>query len=317
MTTRFLPFTRHSVVVAPLWAAPILLSLLAAAAQAQTTDSPFTFSGSLQAGTEYNSNVSVSELESASGESDMAAALDASVDMNWKASERVSVDAGYSLTSRQYDDFDDFDLDMHLLYGDLSYQLDQVTLGTNYYFADAQLGGDDFLTLKQSSLYAGRLFDERFYLRGALNVADKDFDGFEGRDADTQGVSLDAFWFFNQGMSTWVLGYSFDDEDARTPAFAYEADTVRTRYTHRFVWNGRESSVQLGGRAQLRDYIGITPAIGAPRDDKQYVLDARIEVKLMPWLAVIGELERGDYHSRLATADYRENRIGAGFELSF
>jgi hypothetical protein len=284
---------------------------------AQNSGSPFTFSGSLEAGAEYNSNVSVSELESASGESDMAGALDAALDMNWKPAERVTVDAGYSFTSRQYDDFDAFDLDMHLLYGDVSYELDLFTVGANYYFADAQLGGDDFLTLKQRSLYAGKLFDERWYLRAALNFSDKDFDGFGARDASNEGLSLDAFWFFNQGMSTLVAGYAYEDEDTRADQFAYKADTLRTRFTHRFLWNGRESSLQLGGRAQFRDYQGITPDIGIARDDKQYVLDASVEVNLMPWLAVTGKVERGDYRSRLASADYTENRIKAGLKVSF
>lgn len=286
-------------------------------AQAQNTNEPFTVTGSLEAGTEYNSNVSVSELESASGESDMAGAVDAALDMNWKPAERVSVDAGYSFTSRRYDDYDAFDLDMHLLYGDISYEMDLFTVGANYYFADAELGGDDFLTLKQNSLYAGKLFDERWYLRAALNFSDKDFDGFGARDADTEGLSLDAFWFFNQGMSSLVFGYAYDDEDTRANQFAYEADTLRTRFTHRFTVNGRDGNLQVGGRAQFRDYRGITPSLGATRDDKQYVIDARVEVELMPWLAVTGQIERGDYRSRLASADYTENRIGAGLKVSF
>lgn len=317
MKPNSLIFNQKFTVRGSLTASSVLLGFLAAGAFAQSTNNSFTVSGSLEAGTEYNSNVSVSELESASGESDMAGALDAALDMNWKPAERISVDAGYSFTSRQYSDFDAFDLDMHLFYGDVSYELDLITVGANYYYADARLGGDDFLTLKQNSLYAGKLFNDSFYLRGALNRSEKDFDGFGARDADTEGLSMDAFWFFNEGMSTLVLGYAYDDENARSRAFAYESDTLRTRYTHRFSWNGRESSVQLGGRAQFRDYKGVTPEIGVPRDDKQYVLDARLEVKLLPWLAVIGQVERGDYRSRLSSADYTENRVGAGLELSF
>lgn len=295
----------------------LVMASASGAAQAQESSELFSISGSLEAGTEYNSNVSVSEIESASGESDMAAAIDAALDMNWKPSERLSIDAGYSLTSRRYDDFDAFDLDMHLLYGDVSYDFEQFTLGANYYYADAQLGGDDFLTLKQQSLYAGKLLNDSLYLRGALNFSDKDFNNFSARNADSEGVSIDAFWFFNQGQSTVVLGYAYDNEDTRSAAFAYDADTLRTRFTHRFAWNGRESNVQLGGRAQFRDYKGITPSIGRPRDDRQFVVDARVEVKLMPWLSVFGNVERGDYSSRLSSADYTENRIGAGLKLAF
>jgi len=32
---------------------------------------------------------------------------------------------------------------------------------------------------------------------------------------------------------------------------------------------------------------------------------------------VFGNVERGDYSSRLSSADYTENRIGAGLKLAF
>lgn len=290
---------------------------IASGATLAQSNEEFTVSGSLEAGAEYNSNVSVSELESATGESDSAGKLDVGVDANWQASDRVSVDTGYSYSGQRYQDFDAFDLDLHLLYGDISYELDAFSLGSNYYYADANLGGDDFLTLKQYSVYAGKLFAEQWFLRGALNFADKSFNDFTQRDADTEGLSLDAFWFFNQGRSNIVFGYAFDEEDTRDRAFSYDADTVRVRYTHRFTLAGNNTEVRLGTRLQDRSYQAVTPGLGARRDDRQHISDARLQMSLSENLAAAVQLERGDYQSNLNSADYTENRASVTLRLTF
>src|SRR5690606_3552259 len=100
-------------------------------------------------------------------------------------------EGGYSFSKRNYRDVGAFDLDMHLLYGDISYEFDQLTVGSSYYHADADLGSESFLQLGQFSVYAGKLFAGQWYLRGALNFTDKDFDQFTDRDADNEGLSLD------------------------------------------------------------------------------------------------------------------------------
>lgn len=295
----------------------LILAMGATAAGAQNTSAPFTLSGSLEAGTEYTNNVTINEIEAASGESDMSAVVDAALNLNWKPSAELNVDAGYNLSTQRYDDIDVFDLDKHQLYGDVSYDLNQITVGANFYYTDAQLDGGDFYKTRQQSVYAVKALNNNLTLRGALNFGDKDFDWLGARDADTEGVSVDAIWNLNQGQSNLKVGYAYHDEDARVNAFAYDADILHARFTHRFGWNGREANLQLGGQAQFRDYKGITPSIGRTRDDHQYIVDARVEVKLMPWLAVFGNVERVDFRSHLASADYTQNRIGAGLKLDF
>jgi hypothetical protein len=277
----------------------------------------FSVSGSLEAGVEYNSNVSVEELDSAIGASDNAAVIDGSVELSWKPVQKLTVDGGYSYSSRSYREFDQFDLDMHLMYADVSYDFEPLTLGTNYYLADAQLGGDDFLTLKQYSIYAGKLVSDRWFLRGALNFSDKSFDFFSERDSEGEGVGLDTFYFFNEGRSTLVMGVSIDEEVAAANQYSYDARTLRLRYTNRFSLLQKDARIQLGVRAQDRDYLGIDPAIGTRRDDRQLLAEARFELKMNSWLELVTQLERGSYSSNLPSADYNENRAMLGLKLSF
>lgn len=292
------------------------IALMSCAYQASAQDDDFQITGSLGLAGEYNDNVSVSELESATGESDTATAIDGAVDLNWQASQKTNVSAGYSLSSQHYSEFDDFDLDMHLLYADISHDLPFLTVGANHYFADARLGGDEFLTLNQSSIYAGKLINDRWYIRAALNASDKDFTGFSGRNAKTIGASVDTFLFFNQGKSSLLFAWAINDEDAEQSQFAYTSNTFRLRYSHDTTLWGKASEFSAGIRSQVRDYEGITPAIGQTRDDKQLVADIAWNLNLTNHIATVAAFENGNYSSHLPSADYRENRIKLGLEFS-
>lgn len=283
----------------------------------QEQTEPLDFSGAVAAGAEYNDNLSVAELESASGRSDIAATVEANIDVSWQPNERFVAASGYSYSASRYQDIDSYDLDMHLLYADLSYDFDIVTLGSNYYYADAALGGDSFLALNQYSLYAGKLFGSQWYLRGALNFTNKEFDVFDTRDADNDGFGADVYRFFNEGRSNVTLGYTYEDEDTRDPSFDYKADTLRLRLNHRFTLAEKDSRLQLGYRWQNRDYGSITPAINAPRDDSQSVAEARLEVEMVDHVALVGRWQHGAYESKLASADFTDNRFSLAVRVSF
>lgn len=290
---------------------------LAQQAPQQEEEPRFTISGAAELGGVYNSNVSITELESATGQSDTGATAGGELDLGWRPTDRLTADVGYSYDGTFYQDQDEFDLGMHLFYGDLAYQFDHFSLGTNYYYADAALGGNDFLTMEQYSFYGGRLFAEQLFLRAALNAGEKTFDGFSERDADVEGLGLDAFWFFNQGRSSLAAGYHYEDEQARLEQFSYDGHTVRVSYSHRFPVFGRDARLQLGARMEERDYVGVTPAIATRRDDRQRVVDAELELPVSGSLGIVTKLERGDYSSNLASADYTENRVAMSVRYSF
>lgn len=294
---------------------PSLAAVPEAAPQQQRE--ALTVSGSIAAGIEYNDNLTVTELETAAGTGDTAGTFEANADVNWQAGANTAVAAGYSFSGSRYQDIDAFDLDLHLLYADVSHDFAWLSLGANYYFADARLGGDTFLDLNQYSLYAGKLFADTWYLRGALNFTDKQFDVFDVRDADNEGFGVDLYRFFNAGRSSLMLGYAYEDEDTRGPAFDYTADTLRLRLNHRFTLAARDARVLLGYRWQDRDYVNATPAISIPRDDSQRVVEAQLEVDVMQNLALTAGWEYGDYDSRLSSADFTANRVAMAMRLSF
>lgn len=294
-------------------------------------------SGSVELGAEYSSNVNISEVEAATGSADTAGVFDAGLNLTWQPNERWRGEAGYSYNTKRYQEADAFNMDIHLAFGDISYEFDFATLGMNYYHAQANLAGSSFMTLGQFSTYTGKLFGDHWYLRGAVNLTDKSFDQLEGRDASNKGLALDNFWFFNQGRSNFLLGLNLEQESAQDPNFDYSAYTLRVRYSHRWTAFGRSARFHLGLRHQNRDYRQVTPepansnpvngirelpipdpgSLDERRQDRRLQVDTRLQIALSESLALIGRVELGNYQSNLESADYRDNRASVAIKWSF
>lgn len=286
----------------------------------------FSHSAYVQLGGEYSSNLQIEELEWASDESDAGMLVEGGIEASWQPRDRWRIDGGYQYSGSHYRDMDRLDLSSHMLYTDGSYDLDLMTVGGNYYFTDASLDGEGFLRLHEVSLYMGRMLEDDWYVRAALNFADKDFGGLqsgelrqyrEARDADNAGFSVDGYWFFNNGLTSLNVGYDYEEEDTRAARFDYNAFTFRVLFNHNLNLLERNASLKLGHRLQLRDYDSISPSIRSRRDDTRNVLDARITINWLQNLDLIGTLERANYDSDLPSADYNETRMTLSGKLKF
>lgn len=328
----FPPYKKTFVVILSVAAALPLTSTFAAEQEV------WTFSGSLELGAEYSSNVNISELEAATGSADTAGVLEAGLNLGWQPSKRWRGESGYSYSTKRYQEANAFNLDIHLAFADISYEADFATLGINYYHAHALLAGDAFMTLGQASVYAGKLLGDHWYLRAALNLTDKDFTTLEERNAENKALSVDNFWFFNEGRSNLMLGINLEDESAQNSAFDYTAYSLRARYSHRWTAFGKSARFHLGLRHQIRNYRASTTEpltnqpvnpvnrpvelptpelLNEPRQDRRLVADARLQLGLSESLALIGRVELGNYQSNLDSADYRDDRASVALKWSF
>ncbi|MDO8341627.1 MAG: hypothetical protein Q7T48_00345 [Cellvibrio sp.] len=271
----------------------------------------------LEAGTEYDSNLSVIELDQFSTQSDWAALLNARLNGSWKATDKLELKGGYSYLSKTYQDYENFDLAIQQLSADVSYQFEPVTIGASFHNADAELADKDLLTLQQTSLYASRLFNKRVFLRGAVNFQDKDFPGNGGRNATNNGFAGDMFVFFNQGTTLIATGFTRDQEDANQAQYDYDGTSLRASISHKFpVW-GKNSKVQLGMRYNDRDYSDVTSAVDRRRADTHRVTTLEWEINLTPKIIATSKIERGNYESNFAAADYSETLGSMTFAVTF
>jgi len=276
----------------------------------------------LEAGTEYDSNLSVVELDQYSTQSDWAALLNARLNGRWKASDKLDLKAGYYYLTKTYQDNESFDLAIQQLFADASYNFDVFTLGASYHNADAELAEKDFLQLQQTSLYASRLFNNRIFVRAATNYQDKDFPGNAERNARNTGIAGDVFVFFQQGNTFVAAGFTREQEDAAQDQFNYDALSLRASINHKFpVW-GKASKVQLGMRYHDRDYSAATiptddGQTDSFRSDNHRVANIEWEIHLTPQITATSKIESGDYQSNFAAADYSETLASVTLAVTF
>lgn len=271
----------------------------------------------LEAGTEYDSNLSVVELDQYSAQSDWAALLNARLNGRWKANDKLDLKAGYSYLTKTYQDNESFDLAIQQMFADASYNFDVFTLGASYHNADAELAERDFLQLQQTSLYASRLFNNRIFVRAAANYQDKDFPGNAERNARNTGVAGDVFVFFQQGNTFVTAGFTREEEEAIQDQFNYDALSLRASINHKFsVW-GKASKLQLGMRYHDRDYSSAISATDSRRSDNHRIANVEWEIYLTPKITATSKIEKGNYESNFAAADYSETLASVTFAVTF
>ncbi len=269
----------------------------------------------LELGLEYNSSLAVEELDRSTSQSDTAAVLRAKLDGEWQATDRFTLRGGYSYLGKYYRDLDEYDLTIHQLFADAGYDFDVVTLGVSHFLAMAELDGDDFMDLNQTSLYASRLFDNHVFVRIAADYREKDFDGRPDRDATSKGLGGDVYFFYNNARTYFTVGAGAERENANGPELDFDGLALRTRFSHRFHFMDRENQFAAAYRYADRDYSNIDPLIGAKRRDKRH--SARLEwtMGVMRHLDLVSTLEYRNYNSNLETIDYSETLAALALRL--
>lgn len=271
----------------------------------------------VSAGVEQDSDLNIVELDKHSHQSDLAALLGLKIDGSCKPVEQFSLSGGYSYNSKTYQENSAFNLAIHQLYADANYDFGTITAGASHHYANAFLDGDSFLALNQTSFYVSKLINNNIYLRGATNIQDKKFNDINDRNAKNIGFSGDAFVFFNGGKTFVSVGLTKEKENAHANQFDYKGTEVKAKVSHKFMLASKENKVQLGWRHIERDYTHITSEINAQRYDSGHSVEASWEVAFTPKVSLEAKVEKGNFNSNLASADYSENRASITLKARF
>lgn len=277
--------------------------------------SPFSFE--LNAGAEYDSNVSVNELDANTGADDVAAVIDADIEFETALGKDTEFNAGYSFSQSLYSEFTDFNLQSHFGTVDLSHDFGVFDLGAAYRLIYTRLGGDGFLLLQQASPYVSRFFGKKLFVRADYTFTDTDFEGRVDRDAEGHAGGADFYYFANGVRTYFVVGYKYEDEDAVDPQFDFHANNFKARFAQRIPLGARDMKFKLGWRYEQRDHTSVTPSIGVERDDDRHRFEAELEVPVTDRVFLLFDYEYGDFSSNLPSADYTQHVASARAGLSF
>lgn len=283
------------------------------AAAAGEDAEPGPFSLEFGAGVEYDSNVAVLELDTSSGEGDLAALIEFHLGFDKSLTKRLKVDLGYDFSQSLHDEFDQFDIAIHRGSAGMEYDFGGVDAGASFQYADAALDGDEYLVLRQVSPHLSRLFGKRLFGRLAWTHTDKKFATSPGRDATSDGPGVDVFVFLDGVKRYLTLGYQIQDEHALDDQFDNTGSRLKLQFAARTARGSRETSWKTGLRYESRNYRdGLLP-LGPPREDDRYRFDAEVEVSLARHGFFRFRYEYADNRSNLASVDFDEHVASIAF----
>ncbi|MDA9848263.1 hypothetical protein N9C27_05245 [Luminiphilus sp.] len=274
-------------------------------------------SGEVSLGYEYDSNVSVDELDRSSSVGDGGVLFAADISVDHDFTDKTSASASYGYSRIDYQDFEFLNRETHMLGGNLSSKWEDVTTSINYFYINARLDGNDFLTYHRVSPSLSGFVSKRWFLRGAYVFGDKTIANRPGRDAQNHGTELDAYYFW-RGLRRYInLGYVYRQEESQAARFKYKAHQVKLRMVQRFEVFSKLSTLELGLRYEDRNYDEETPSIGERRRDERLRATIEFDVPLtdrINWRVYGGY---SDYLSNLPSADYDQSIVGTLVELTF
>lgn len=267
-------------------------------------------------GGEYDSNVSLVELDKVTHQGDWAATVSAGAKTHWAANDRLNLRAGAQHDHKHYLTFDEFDLDVTRGYVEASYDFRALSLGVSQHQALARLDQQAFLDLLQTQVFASRLINSTFYLRGQISEQTKTFDTQPARNANNQGWSGDVYWFTHQGQSYFNLGVGREQESAQQENYSYQGMTLRARWSRNFTLATLPNQLQLGWRYVDKAFQGpaleaatspVNSAAKMPnRADQQQHWEAKWTLEFNQFVSLATKMTYSDYRSNFSGADYRE-----------
>lgn len=296
---------------------PLLLTTALTAPHAYNALADTQFSAGASLGYEADSNVSVDEVDRASGQGDTAttASVDLSVDQT--LGESIKGSMSYSYARTDYNAFTNLSRETHIGGIDLNLDMGEVTGGINYFYIRALLDGSDFLTFQRVSPSLSGFISKRWFLRTAFVHSEKTISNRPGRDASSDGAELDAYFFW-QGLRRYInAGYIYKTENSDADRFDFDSHTAKLRFLQRFDFYDELASFEIAARYEYRDYLSITPTIGTERYDRRLRIKAELELPLSKSVFWQFYSVYGDYDSNLSFANYQQTVIGTQLEVDF
>ena len=299
----------------------LVITLLVATAPATATfaadkkDSSWDFEAGV--GTEFDSSIGVDEIDTDTSESDVSANLNFSANYRTKFGDKGGANFSYIFSQSLYQDFDEFDLQVHGITSSIHRKVNKADLGIGYNYFYTVLGDEGFIRLHQLAPYYSSFITPKLYTRLSFIHTDKNLLDRDDRDAQSNALSGDLYIFSNKSKTYLNLGYRYDIEDATDPQFDYKGHNLKVRWQNKFPLWGGEGRFRIGWQYTKRDYDNITLSIGTPRDDERHVLGTELEIPAFKgWNATLSYKYR-DTSSNIDVADYSESIVGVKFTTEF
>ncbi|MGR8931826.1 MAG: tetratricopeptide repeat protein [Gammaproteobacteria bacterium] len=272
---------------------------------------------SAHAGFEYDDNVTINQIDTATFLSDYAAIFDLSGSYNLIDTQRDNVQIGYDFYQSVYGELSAFDLQSHRFGASASHDTTLGSLGMDYGYTYTTLGGENFFQNHSVMPNFGFSPLQTWYVNLLYHYTNKDFFSNNPRDADQHAIGINNYWFFNNNQSFAYLGYRVENETTTGSQFSYLGNYVTAKIRSKFQQILFQPEITLGYRYFVKDYDNITPSIGDVRHDRRHTISTALDLHLTREISSRLEYQYIDAISNLQTSDFKENIVSFSMGASF
>ena len=263
------------------------------------------FSVSIETGIEYDNNITVSTLDTTTGESDTALVFDLSASYLALQNENQELEFTYDFYQSLYDTMDEYDLQIHSLSALGSWIVNDFDIGADYRYSKVYLGRDrlyDSHTVNPSLGFSGM---DNLYHRLSYAYVDKNFFNGSTRDGEQNRISVDNYYFFMDNSAYITLGLRYEEENTKDPELDYDAPFVSLGTSIPLPY----ADIKLKAKYQKywRDYENVTASIGDKREDEQDLVVITLIKPIYDNVDLKFNYEHNNTDSNLSSIDSVEN----------
>lgn len=294
----------------------IACAVLASSSLSYAGESPLSLSASL--GLEYDDNITVSALDTATGQSDEAVVLDFSASYLALESENAELELVYDLYQSKHDSLSDFDLQIHTLSAFGSWEINEKDLGLYYSYSTVDLGSDDLYNSHSLTPSVAFAAADNWYNQISYSLVLKNFDSASERDATQNSISTDNYYFFMDSTAYTSIGAKLEKENADDNELDYQALYLKAAISIPVSYEG-EQIAKFKGKYQRywRDYDNITDSIGEKREDDQDLIGLTLIKPIDDRFDVVLNYEYTNTRSNLSSVDAEGNVITLSVAADF
>ena len=291
-------------------------AMLLASSLSFAQEAPLSLSASV--GAEYDDNISVSALDTTTGQSDEALIVDFSAGYMAMKSETAELELVYDLYQSKHNSLSDFDLQIHTLSAFGSKEVGDKDLGLYYSYSMVDLGSEELYDSHSLTPSLGLALAEGWYNRFSYSLVAKDFASASGRDATQNSLSADNYYFFMDNAAYITLGARLEQEDADDNELDYQALYLKTAISIPLHYNNKKV-IDFKGKYEhyWRDYDNTTASIGKKRDDNQDLIGLEFIKPINENVDVVLNYEYTNTESNLPSVDAEGNVISLKVAMDF
>jgi len=264
----------------------------------------------LSLGAEYDSNVTINDIDLASNLNDVAFIFKAKAGVKHRSKNKVTTKASYTFLDKKYDELSPFDQRVHFGNLDISKRFERTTIGVTGRYLEAKLDGQSYVEVVQFSPYVAHYFGTKYFARMHYTFGDKTYKFRPERDGGVHAIGLDGYYFLNGTRQFISTGYRFKSVGAYEKQLAYDSHRLTAKYTQKIKLGSRDTTVSIYGRYERRKYDDFNFAVGDIREDNRVRVGLSWKAPLPANAYIKFDLNLSDIDSNLAIVDHSKTVTG-------